>query len=145
MDTKISTIFTLISFCPPLSHWCPPPDRTCFTFLSFVFFLKTFLSVYGSYTGGFIVTFPYIHELVHPPTNYSFYPSLLLVVTSTGFSDPYSHMYRKHLSHIHPPNSALLLASPIYAPILHHLGSAYCSVRILPGYFTCKYIMLKSV
>jgi hypothetical protein len=62
--------------------------------------------VYGSYTGVFVVTFPYIHvlyaELVYPFHYSPFYPSPLLMVTSTGFDVPYSYMYRKYMVYIHP-------------------------------------------
>jgi hypothetical protein len=34
-----------LSLCFPPSQWYQPPDRTCFTFLSFIFEKKTFLFV----------------------------------------------------------------------------------------------------
>jgi hypothetical protein len=116
MSTKYFHLFALFHpfFMPSHSRLYPPPDRTCFTFLSFIYQKRTFLLVYDSYTGGFVVTFPYIHvlypELAHPL--HSSCSLLLLVVTVTVFSVPYSYMYRKYIDHIHllyPPSSTSAL------------------------------------
>jgi hypothetical protein len=62
--------------------------------------------VYASYTEGFAI-FPYIHilysGLVHPLHYSPSSPNSLLKMTLTGFSVPYSYMYRKYLNYIHPP------------------------------------------
>jgi hypothetical protein len=62
----------------------PTPGEDLFL-LSFFFLKETFLLVYDSYARGFIVTFPYIHnlypELVHPLHYSPSYSIPLLMVT----------------------------------------------------------------
>jgi hypothetical protein len=60
------------------------------------------LLVSDTYTGGFIVTFPYYPELVHSLHYCTSCPVPLLMVASTNFSIPYSYLYRKYINHIHP-------------------------------------------
>jgi hypothetical protein len=98
--------------------------------------LKTFSSVYDSYIGVFVKTFPNVQilypSLVHP---FHYSPSShtpLLKMTLTGFNVPYSYMYRKHFNHIYPllpsPFAFLLslFLSPshdlLYIPILYCLS-----------------------
>jgi hypothetical protein len=86
--------------------------------LSRILFCKCFLLVYGSYTGGFSVTFPYIHILYSDlvlPLHYSpSSPASLLKMTSVGFSIPYSCMYRRYLNHNQPPlPSSIILPLPL--------------------------------
>jgi hypothetical protein len=81
-----------------------------------------FLSVYGSYTGDFIVIFPYTYilypSLVHPLPLLSLVSPLLVEMTWKGFNSPYSYIYRKYLSHIHLllPFS-FTLALSLYPPV----------------------------
>jgi hypothetical protein len=62
----------------------PTPGQDLFYLSVFDFFKKTYLLVYDSYTGGFIVTFSYIHilypELVHLLHYSPIYPIPLLTV-----------------------------------------------------------------
>jgi hypothetical protein len=55
-----------------------------------MFFFKTFLLVSDSFTGSFVVIFPYIHVLypglIHLLHYYPSYPIPLLKITSTGFN-----------------------------------------------------------
>jgi hypothetical protein len=69
------------SFLPLL----PTPMKNCFTFLPFIFQKETFLFVYDSYIGGFIVPFPYI-TCITPQVGSLCDPSLLFMVTSMGFN-----------------------------------------------------------
>jgi hypothetical protein len=109
MNTKcfhhIFPTFTF-SLCPP-----PPPTgtypQTGFTSLSFIFFKRHFchfvIVIHGVSLGHFHVNVLY-SELAHSLHYSPFYPSPLLLVTSTGFSVPYLYLYRKHINHIHPLN-----------------------------------------
>jgi hypothetical protein len=69
-------------------------------------------------------------------------------MTLTGFSVPYSYMYRKCLNHIHPPLTSpfccCLHLSMTYFTLLSFivLVSIHCSVGFCLGIFTCKYIVL---
>jgi hypothetical protein len=113
-----------------------------------------FLLVCDSYTGSFIVTFPYMHilylGLVHPSIISLFF-HFLLEMTLTGFSVPYSYVYRKNLNHVHPPlSSSFILLLPrllslshdlFHIPIFIVLVSIPCSVgfclSVLPVNILC--------
>jgi hypothetical protein len=115
----------------------------------------TFLFVYDSFTGGFIVTFPYIHilspGLVHPLHYSPSSPTLTL----TGFNVPYSYMNKKYLNHIQPPLPSSITSPPplmpslshdlCYTPVLQCVNVSSLLSGLLPWYFTCKYVVLQSV
>jgi hypothetical protein len=70
----------------------------------------------------------------------------------TGFNVLFSYMYRKYISHIHPPlpslfTSSLLLESSLkhdlfYIPVLCCLRVYSLFSGVLPWYFIWKYIVL---
>jgi hypothetical protein len=65
----------------------------------------TFSSVYGIYTGSFLMRFPCVDvlyfKLIHPLHFSSFYLSPLLMVILTGLNIMYSYLCRKYINHIH--------------------------------------------
>lgn len=67
----------------------------------------TFLFIYDSYTGDFIVSFSYIHllytTLVHPLHYSPPFSTPLHKMTSAGSNIPYSYIYRMYFNLIHPP------------------------------------------
>jgi hypothetical protein len=77
--------------------------------------------------------------------------SPLLKLTLTGFSVPYSYMYRKYINHIPPPLPSLFtLPLPLTLSPQHdlfYIHVLYCSSdcslfsRALSWYFTYKYIV----
>jgi hypothetical protein len=91
-----------------------------------------FVLVYDTYTGNFLMTFPYI-LIYYTPVWFIPYislssPSPLLEMTSTVFKVPYLHIYRKYPNHIHPPPSTITL--PLTGFVLHSC----------PLFFKCPFI-----
>jgi hypothetical protein len=93
------------------SHWIPPPDKICFTFLFSVFWeKKTFLfkrAIQGISLWHFHI-YVYNHNWFIPSVFSPFYISPLLMVTSTGLQILYPFLYRKYINHIHLLNFLLL-------------------------------------
>jgi hypothetical protein len=95
---RVGFIFCLVFII--VSYSCPKHK----IFVKSVF-LKTFLWVHNSCSGGFIVTYLCMHtmypSLVYPSSPLFSLP--LLKMTSTGFNVPYSFIHRKYINHVNPP------------------------------------------
>jgi hypothetical protein len=142
---SLNVLCCLQQFTVSLRLWSvhPSHDTTSDDFNSRLLcnLLKTFLLIYDSCTGGFIVTFSYIYiciyvyigypGLVHPLHYFPSFPTSLLSLTLTGFSVSYSCMYRTHIHHIQPPLSSsfalafLLVCSFFTWPILYPCPSLF--------------------
>jgi hypothetical protein len=84
------------------------------------FFKKTFLFVYNSYTGSFIVTFPYVcifPKLVHPFCSFYYSPFCLsnfLMVISTDLYVPCLYLYFVPFYFVHVKNFCILFMLIFY-------------------------------
>jgi hypothetical protein len=103
------------------------------------------MSIYVYNVSWFGSSFP-LFSLFHNP---------LLKITLTGFSVSYSYRYRKNLSHIYPSVTSSIILPLLLVPPLNMtcftflifivLVSVPLFSEFLPGYFTCKCIVIYSV